>query len=445
MTKPAPNTLYRVLTLTRKGNRERAEAALTRFIVDKFDIDPGDTLRIRNDNISLNSVNGTLTSRDGNTYFFKFHIEDNEETTIDEYYKADLLARTGYPIELPVFVSRDVGQQILIYPHVDHERLCDACRRLEYATPDKTAPIVAAQEAMDRLTAEKCIQTLSVGNRDDYAAEPILQLFYWRLVDKRPDGSTIPGGRWATFYTDKSITFPGVAVSYDQLSHLKWNINGVQYPISLADAFDKARRILAPENVTDYAACIAHGDAHNGNMWVKPCYDGGIQLSYFDPAFAGAKIPVLLSEIKATFHNILAHPDWLYDPADADAKLNMTAKIEGGTLYVHHNWKLSPLRERFLSSKQTHFWMPVLTELQNRHQLPGNWEDVMRMALFCCPTLVMNLRAGAGTARNSHTPKTSLLGLAIAVMCASASVGGNDPISNFFDTLVRTLKQNRSK
>jgi hypothetical protein len=56
----------------------------------------------------------------------------------------------------------------------------------------------------------------------------------------------------------------------------------------------------------------------------------------------------------------------------------------------------------------------------------------MRAALFCCPTLVMNLRADAGSASNSHTPKTSLLGLAIAVMLAQSPAKGDDVVSKFF-------------
>ena len=40
---------------------------------------------------------------------------------------------------------------------------------------------------------------------------------------------------------------------------------------------------------------------------------------------------------------------------------------------------------------------------------------VIRLALFLCPTLVMNLRAGAA----SHTPVSSLIGFSMAVMAGS--------------------------
>ena len=42
-----------------------------------------------------------------------------------------------------------------------------------------------------------------------------------------------------------------------------------------------------------------------------------------------------------------------------------------------------------------------------------DWERYVRLAMFCCPTLVMNLRAGA----DRHGETSSLLGLSVAVTC----------------------------
>ena len=89
----------------------------------------------------------------------------------------------------------------------------------------------------------------------------------------------------------------------------------------------------------------------------------------------------------------------------------------------------------FLRSKRDRLWKPLLRALQAKGMLPPNWQDYMRSALFCCPTLVMNLRANAGNARNSHTPKTSLLGLSVAMTLASPPVAGHDMVSDFFDEL----------
>ena len=108
-------------------------------------------------------------------------------------------------------------------------------------------------------------------------------------------------------------------------------------------------------------------------------------------------------------------------------------------MYVEHNWELPALRRDFLYSKLENFWKPVLGVLKAQDQLPDDWEAYVRCALFCCPTLVMNLRAGAGSAQNKHTPRTSLLGLSIAIMLSSAPAEGEDALSQFFKELRDSL------
>jgi hypothetical protein len=67
--------------------------------------------------------------------------------------------------------------------------------------------------------------------------------------------------------------------------------------------------------------------------------------------------------------------------------------------------------------------------------LPDDWEDTMRSALFCCPTLVMSQLPGG-----ARSPAISLLGLAIAVMCGSEPEGGRiDAVSELFADLRRSL------
>ena len=56
---------------------------------------------------------------------------------------------------------------------------------------------------------------------------------------------------------------------------------------------------------------------------------------------------------------------------------------------------------------------------------------MLRLALFLCPTLVMNLRAGAAT----HTPISSLIGLSVAVMVGSPPQEGADIVTRFLDAI----------
>ncbi len=104
--------------------------------------------------------------------------------------------------------------------------------------------------------------------------------------------------------------------------------------------------------------------------------------------------------MKTTFHNILAHPLWLYDPTLASDRFLAEAALDGDILRVTTNHGLSPIRRDLLAAKADGLWRPLLASLKDRGLLPEDWRRVVRLALFLCPTLVMNLRAGAA----SHTP-----------------------------------------
>ena len=95
------------------------------------------------------------------------------------------------------------------------------------------------------------------------------------------------------------------------------------------------------------------------------------------------------------------------------------------------DWELSPIRRDLMMVKQDVLWRPLLTLLRDRDLLPQDWRQVMRLSLFLCPTLVMNLRAGATT----HNPVSSLIGLAVAVMVGSEPVSGEDIVTRFLDAI----------
>lgn len=425
-------SLAEIQKTAQEGNIKLAEKMLADFLHQLFGFKI-ENLHIREDRLSLNSVNGIVYFLEPEKkaglrqLFFKFHHEENEEG-LKEYYNSRLLADNGFPVEMPVYASTEVGKQVLLYPVKISERMADICKRHEYNAFDR---IVEAQRGLDILSAEKYIGSLHEAGLDKLNDELILQLFYKRLVGEN--------NRYQQFYAGHNFEFPdNLNIKFEQLATLKWRVNGVEYKETLGDAFAKALKNMAPEahllpGKKTYAAVVAHGDAHNGNVWfnnAEPAY-----LSLFDPAFAGLDIPALLAEIKATFHNIFAHPLWLYDSLEADSTFEISAKINGGFIDVTHNWKLSPLRVEFLNSKRDLLWKPLLNELKSKNLLAPNWQEYMRSALFCCPTLVMNLRANAGNSRNYHTAKTSLLGLAISIMLSSAPAGGKDVVSEFFAQL----------
>jgi len=346
-----------------------------------------------------------------------------------EYYRADILARAGLPVDQPVHMSALPGEQILIYRRRQDPRFSDVLRALDMA-PDAGAEAVAVK-AEQELSAHLLAvyrRTLHAITPEQAAAEPIHRLFYERLVDL-PAG-TYPGGRISRFYVGDRFAFPGLDIDWQALSTARLVVNGIRYRDTIGDLFTRAVARLRPDRLADAGGVVAHGDAHNANVWFTPTPEGA-ELSYFDPAFAGEHVPTLLAEVKTTFHNIFAHPFWLYDPAEAAGRFAGKARYDGQTLFLDSDWQLSRVRQALLDGKAEHLWRPLLAELKGRNMLPADWRDVIRLGLLLCPTLVMNLRAGA----TSHNPLSSLIAFSVAAMVGSEPEEGGDVVSRFLDSI----------
>jgi hypothetical protein len=203
-------------------------------------------------------------------------------------------------------------------------------------------------------------------------------------------------------------------------------VNGTEYASSLSALAEQAARLLAPASLAALPVVTAHGDDHHGNVWALDS-PGGPVLRLFDPAFAGTDLPALLAPVKATFHNALAHPFWLYHPDEAAARFNIESSVTADIVEVSDDAQLSPLRREVLDSAAELIWAPLLAEMSARSLLPADWRAIVRSALFCCPMLVTNLVAG------SRPPRVRHLGLARAVAAGSEPVNGADTISSFLD------------
>ena len=79
--------------------------------------------------VSLNSINGFLTTEAGEKLFFKTHIEP--QSIIHEYYNSTVLAEAGYPIIQPIFSSTEWGKQLLIYKFFDLPSLFNVINEIE--------------------------------------------------------------------------------------------------------------------------------------------------------------------------------------------------------------------------------------------------------------------------------------------------------------------------
>jgi hypothetical protein len=427
---PAPTALAR--RLVAEGRRGEAERVVADLVADCFGLDVV-TVAINADWSSLNSLNGLVDVADGRRFFFKFHQEEGEEGTVEEYYRAELLQRAGLPVDMPVMMSGKPGHQVLLYAFRRDRQLAAACLAVERSgNHHDVEDLLRLEAGLDRLTGAVYCATLHAASGEESRAEAIHQLFHNRLCDL-PDDARL-GGRVTRFYAGRTMALPGLTLPWADFSRLRWCINGLDYEHSLADLFEESLGRLAPRRLAG-AAVTAHGDAHNANVWIEE-RDGDSRLVMFDPAFAGEHVPALLADVKATFHNIFAHPFWLYHPEEADRRYSVAAALSGDRITVSHDWSLPPLRRGFLDLKVDLVWRPLLKTLAERDLLPPDWRRVLRLALFCCPTLVMNLTAGAAHGTTAgRSPAMSALSFAVAVMAGSEPGNGADPFTGFLEAI----------
>jgi hypothetical protein len=425
-----PSPAAAALAAVHAGDWDRAASIVAQLVREAFALEPR-SVQISRDGYSLNSVNGFVEMAGGEQLFFKFHHEEGEEVTLEELYRGELLQQAGYPVDLPLYVSRQIGRQLLLYRRRRDPRFVEVCAGLEYAQPQELEPVLRAQRDLDHLTCTIYRRTLHAATAEQQAREPVHQLFHHRLVDREQPSKI--GGRARRFFFDRNFDIAGFTISDVQLRAARWRINGVDYADSIQTLLERSATLLRPTSLAGFGGVTAHGDAHNANLWWEQGAAQAPRLVLFDPAFAGSHVSALLAEVKATFHNIFAHPHWLYSPARVRESLSVQAQLEGSTIKLTTDWQLTPLRRRFLDVKAEAVWRPLLKELALRRMLAADWRSTLRCALFCCPTLVMDLCAGGA---GGHNPSSSALGLAIAVRCGSEPLGGaHDEVSDFLDRI----------
>ncbi len=349
--------------------------------------------------VSLNSFNGiyrtsvgaglapvldTATSLEGGEeYFFKTHIE--EQGILEEYYHAELLYNAGYNIVRPSRTLHEKDQQMVIYPVVHQPVMFDLVRAVETGTAEDVAAstlIAAEKRECERLLAIYQA-TLMTSAAEEHARAPVHQLFWHRLT----------GGRLKAFYEKKFVPLPAnqldrnadVGISFHELLRYRWHINGVamrEDGSTLGQLIERAKTVLQPQRAA--MTVIGHGDAHFGNVFLEDQQ----QYLYFDPAFAGRHSP-LLDIVKPFFHNVFA--TWMYFPQQVAQELQLSVALRGDTIYLEHNYMLTPIRQALWEVKIEHLLQPLLTMLRAESALPVDWEDIVTLALMCCPLLTVNL------------------------------------------------------
>ncbi len=370
---------------------------------------------------SLNSLNGFVTYDSGERYFFKTHTEENEK--VSEYYNAEELAKSGYPVITSKQITQKVGKQIVLYQIITYPTLFDLLKIEE----DKgTAPasdttrgiLLSGQIAMDKLVYEIYSKNLGTATVEEHAKAPIHQLFFHRLAED---------GRVGLFYKNKNLNLESTSIPFETLSAMHWTINGVEYSQSLNEIIERSRNLLKP---TKAPIVPGHGDAHNGNIFVDLKH---AKFYMFDPAFAGKHHP-LLDLTKPLFHNIFAR--WMYYPDQVLQEFSLDFKIRDNSINIEHDFKPSDLRLEHLRTRVENVLRPTVALLKEHGALDDNWRSFMRSALFCCPFLTVNLFSdyvANGTLSERYKPPIKLLGLAMAVELGATEHKGSSTLTDIID------------
>ena len=385
-------------------DREKAERLLRLWFARHMGL-PTQKVTLTPKAVSLNSFNG-IYRNDGQDYFFKTHVED--QGILEEYYHTALLQQAGYNIVNPLRLVQKKEQQMVIYPVIKEPVMFDLMREIETGqTSNATLDMLVSAE---RRECEHLLAiyraTLAPATAEQHAQAPIHQLFWHRLA----------GSRLNSFYAGKSVPLPGNTnntdeqqnIAFDDLLRYRWIIQGNEQPYTLGELIERGKIALHPAQAT--MTVIGHGDAHFGNVFLENQRD----YLYFDPAFAGKHSP-LLDVVKPLYHNVYA--TWMYFPQEIARDLHLTVKMRDMTISIEHDYTLAPVRQAIVATRLEYLLKPLLSELRKQHALPVNWQEIMQLALMCCPLLTINLLD-----ETRYTPAITWLGLSHAVQ-----MGNNGP------------------
>ena len=352
--------------------------------------------------VSLNSFNGFYRAN-GEDFFFKTHVE--EQGVLEEYYHAELLRNAGYTIVVPLRTLHEEGRQMVIYPVIRWPVMFDLMRDVETgkATDDMPEILIDAERRECERLLDIYSATLAECSAAENARAPIHQLFWHRIV----------GGRMGSFYAGQSVAIPGSQsmLSFEEILTKQWAINGVVQQYTLGELIERAKIVLDPRRAA--MTVTGHGDAHFGNVFLEGESEERDYL-YFDPAFAGQHSP-LLDIIKPLFHNVFA--TWMYFPEDIAANLHLSVSVQENTLHIEHDYVLTPIRQAILRTKIEYLFKPLISGLWAKQALPDDWQEIMWLALLCCPLLTVNLFDS-----KRMPEKISWLGLSFAVQMGNSGV-----------------------
>ena len=74
----------------------------------------------------------------------------------------------------------------------------------------------------------------------------------------------------------------GTELPWESFSNLRWSINGRSHEISIGELFARGLELLSPQALVGYGGVVAHGDAHNANVFCgRGRLGGGFGVALF--------------------------------------------------------------------------------------------------------------------------------------------------------------------
>jgi hypothetical protein len=327
---------------------------------------------------ALNSLSGKAITQDNKQFFFKFHSEEGETSTLQvEMYAAALLVNAGWPVRVPVASSCSVGSQCVLYEWSDQPTLYDIFLEFDkqfylHQPLSHCSRSVLRSVEESLLTIQKALFcSLEIGV--DTSMSPLHQLFGHRAMSSHGVRCRLERFYAATLES----TFCSDTFCF----------RGKRYQ-SLKDCLTLMQQFLDPQRFKMGPSVIAHGDEHFANqMYVDQ------RVVLFDPAFA-SRMPLVLAQIKAIVHNTLCHPFWFYETAPRNLFSLVETSERVALLRLYKNIIWSPVYEVLCET---------CLDCQQLHK-------TIRAAIFACALLTQDLGV---LAQKNNIPHEELITYAL--------------------------------
>lgn len=274
-----------------------------------------------------------------------FEVINKESKDYDILKMKNCLLDINYPYIKPFYKYEDIEKIILFYEKdQDDNNFFDILNNLDeeflnnkyYLKNRFIDAILNAEEQYLRKKGELCSSTMEVFHKDDIKKES-----FWNILK-------------CNINDDTRINVNGKLLPIKNISHLKWNINGIGYEESLKDIMSEVETVVNPNSKEYWLTFLSYDSNCNknkildyGNLYCK-------EIEYISN-----KTPVLFSFALDTFCDVLAHPFWYFTPNKLNNYTKINIEIKDDTIFLNHNITLkeiSPIRIEIFNKKIEHLW-----------------------------------------------------------------------------------------